>query len=223
VRAAIRDPGVRHHIGIAHGSLEGFSPDMDGRYYPMSPKELTGTGVRIWLLGHTHLPFPQAPGESDTIFCAGTPEPDGFDCTHEGTAWVLELTDSGTVKAHRVTTGQLRFLDLRRVVRSRADLEKLERECTGLAAERTLTRLRLSGRTVRDVLSEIGAIRTRLSAALLHFDLRDEELREEITAEAIEREYPVGSFPHILLGSLIREDDQEALQLAHELLQEMRL
>jgi DNA repair exonuclease SbcCD nuclease subunit len=223
VRAVAPDPTVRHHIGIAHGSLEGFSLDMDGRYYPMKPKELTDTGVRIWLVGHTHLPFPHDPGERDTIFCSGTPEPDGFDCTHEGSAWSLELNDERAVKARAVKTGQLRFFELKREVRVRADLERLERECAGPEAARTLIRLHLSGRALREVLSEIGAFRTRLSAALLHLDLRTEQLHEEITAEAIDREYPVGSFPHTLLSSLVHDDDQDALRIAYKLLQEMRL
>lgn len=226
VRAASRDPGldpgVRHHIGIAHGSLEGFSPDMDGRYYPMRPDELTDTGLRTWLLGHTHVAFPQAPGDSDTIFCAGTPEPDGFDCTHEGSAWALELTDEGTVHARAVKTGQLRFVEQRRDVRVREDLEQLERAYTGSGADRTLLRLHLQGRAPREVLAEIGALRLRMSPSLLYLDVRAEDLKEEITPEAIDREYPAGSFPHALLTSLFQDDDQEALRIAHELLGELR-
>ena len=222
VRTAVRSPGVRHHIGVAHGSLEGFSPDMDGRYYPMRPQELLDTGVRIWLLGHTHIPFPQTPGARDSIFCAGTPEPDGFDCAHEGSAWALELTDAGSIEARTVRTGQLHFVDENREVRTGAELERLEGDYAGDQAWRTLLRTRLSGRVPHDVLSEVGSLRSRMAASLLHFDLRTEELREEITEEAIDREYPAGSFPHALLTSLFLDDDQESLRIAHELLQEMR-
>jgi len=222
VRTAARDPGVRHHIGVAHGSLEGFSPDMDGRYYPMRPQELIDTGLRIWLLGHTHLPFPRTAGARDTMFCAGTPEPDGFDCAHEGFAWILEVADDGAVKARAVRTGQLRFVDETREIRTAADLERLERDRAGAEALRTLLRVRLSGRAPREVLSAVGALGSRMAASLLHLDLRAEELREEITPEAIDREYPAGSFPHSLLTSLFHDDDQEALRIAHELLGELR-
>jgi hypothetical protein len=61
-----------------------------------------------------------------------------------------------------------------------------------------------------------------MAGTLLHLDLRAEELREEITPDAIDREYPAGSFPHSLLTSLFHDDDQEALRIAHELLGELR-
>jgi hypothetical protein len=53
-------------------------------------------------------------------------------------------------------------------------------------------------------------------------DVRAEGLREEITPDAIDREYPAGSFPHALLTSLFQDDDQDALRIAHELLGELR-
>jgi exonuclease SbcD len=222
VRAAPRDGGIRHHLGLAHGSLEGHSLDKEGRYYPMRPQELMDTGVRLWLIGHTHQPFPRDPGPQDAIFCAGTPEPDGFDCTHAGSAWVLDLRDDGTVAAAARATGELRFLDESRPVHSLADIERLERELPGSAPKRTLLRLRLSGRAPRETLDEIEPLRARLDAALLHLDFRRDQLREEITVEAIDREYPEGSFPHTLLSELAREDDQEALQIAHDFLEELK-
>ena len=222
VRAAPKDRAVRHHIGIAHGSLEGLSLDKEGLYYPMRTQELLDTGVRPWLIGHTHLPFPKDPGPGDEIFVAGTPEPDGIDCTHGGSAWALDLRDDGTVAARSRATGELRFLDEGREVHSHADLERLERDLGGGTPRRTLLRLRLTGRAPRETLDEIDSLRARLSAELLHLDLRADQLREEITREAIDREYPAGSFPHTLLSELAREDDQEALQIAHDFLQELK-
>ncbi len=73
VRGVTRDPGVKHHIGIAHGSLEGISPDFNGDYYPMRPAELMETGLDLWLLGHTHLRYPESPGKKDRIFLPGVP------------------------------------------------------------------------------------------------------------------------------------------------------
>jgi hypothetical protein len=195
---------------------------MDGRYYPMRPDELTTTGLRPWLLGHTHVAFPRAPAAGDTIFCAGTPEPDGFDCAHEGSGWALELNDEGTVRARAVKTGLLRFVEQKREVRTREDLEQIEKSYADSGAESALLRLHLEGRAARDVLAEIGALRARMAESFLYLDVRAEELREEITAEAIDREYPAGSFPHALLTSLYQDDDQDALRIAHELLGELR-
>ena len=222
IRAAARDPGTAHHIGVAHGSLEGLSLDKEGSYYPMRLQELMDTGVKTWLIGHTHLPYPREPGPRDSVFIAGTPEPDGVDCTPEGTAWSLELSGAGAIKAAAVRTGELHFRDESRTVQSRADLERLERDLLSGEPRRTLARVRLGGRAPRETLDELEALQARLSSALLNLDFRTDQLREEITAEAIDREYPAGSFPHTLLSQLAREDDQEALQIAHDFLQELR-
>ena len=97
--------GVR--IGIAHGSIEGISPDFDGRYYPMGREELLAAGLDFWIIGHTHLQW-----SDGTVFIPGTPEPDGFDCAHEGAAWLIEPGENGTAGAETVTVGTYRFLDL---------------------------------------------------------------------------------------------------------------
>jgi DNA repair protein SbcD/Mre11 len=222
VRAAAKDGAARHHIGVAHGSLEGLSLDKEGEYYPMRLQELADTGVRPWLIGHTHLPFPKESGPRDTVFIAGTPEPDGYDCTHEGSAWSLELGDDGAMTTALVRTGELRFRDETRPFQTGTDLERLEREFMAGAPRRVLLRLRLTGRAPREILDEVDALQTRLSAALLHLDLRRDQLREEITAEAIDREYPAGSFPHTLLSRLAAEDDQDALQIAYDFMRELQ-
>lgn len=222
VRASRKDPGVRHHVGIAHGSLEGFSPDMEGRYYPMRSEELLDAGMHLWLLGHTHVRFPAKPGDRDMIFCAGTPEPDGFDCAHEGFVWSLELDDANAVSARAIRMGSLRFMDTRVQIKQPGDLEQLERALGIEEGKGTILRLRLAGRIPREAFASIPAMRARMAEKLLHFDLRAEELREEITPEAIDREYPAGSFPHTLLSFLAEKGDQEALSAASELLLEIR-
>jgi exonuclease SbcD len=222
VKTTGRDSGVRHHIGVAHGSLEGFSPDWDGLYFPMRPAELRESGVGPWLLGHTHVQFPSTPGPRDRIFCAGTPEPDGWDCTHEGSVLSLTVQEDGAVGARAIPTGQFRFVDERREVKAQGDLEQVARRFTGPEAAAILLRLRLFGRAPQEVIASIGALRERMTTTLRHLDLRSDELRGELTAEDIDREYPGGSFPHSLLSSLAREGDLEGLDIAHELLQELR-
>jgi len=98
IRDAEKDADVKNHIGIAHGSLEGFSPDFDKTYYPMTVDDLAGCGLDLWFLGHTHIQYPVTPGTMDNIFYAGSPEPDGFGCGNEGKAWIIEI-DAGEKKA----------------------------------------------------------------------------------------------------------------------------
>jgi DNA repair exonuclease SbcCD nuclease subunit len=228
VRAAAKDGAFRHHIGVAHGSLEGVSPDFNENYFPMKVADLIAGGLDAWLLGHTHVRYPERPSRQDRIYYPGTPAPDGFDCAHEGSAWLIELDDDREITAQPLTTGRIRFVDRAVHVRGGEDLEALERDYGGAEsasggseAKRTLLRLRLAGRVTREILASIGPLGARMAERLMHLELRTEDLREEITREAIDREYPVGSFPHSLLTQLAEAGEQEALRIAHELLQEL--
>jgi DNA repair exonuclease SbcCD nuclease subunit len=221
MKASPRDLSVRFHIGVAHGSLEGVSPDFDERYYPMTRQELDSIGMDLWLLGHTHLPFPERPGRSDRIFIAGTPEPNDFKCRHGGSVWLLDLSDGAQVTARLEATGKFRFLEETAEVHSVQDLEEMERRVERLGAGTLLTE-RLTGKLARAEFSELSALRTRLAAALTYLDWHDEEVEEEISEAVIDQEFPEGSFPHRLLKSLARSGDPEALQVAYEMLQETR-
>ncbi len=221
LKGAPRDPGVAHHIGVAHGSLEGFSPDFTENYYPMKTAELLALGLEVWLLGHTHTPYPSAPGGRDRIFNPGTPEPDGFDCRHGGSAWHLNLSAEG-VEAARVPTGSLRFVEETIAVSGPEDLERMLQKYSGSSARSILLRAELAGRVSREVISDVGLFGQRLADNLLYSDLRTGGLAEEITIESIDREYPQGSFPHQLLTRLAEAGDAEALSLTQELLDETR-
>jgi len=188
----------------------------------MLRRELLEAGVQLWLLGHTHVRYPAAPGSREMIFNPGTPEPDGMNCAHEGSAWLLDLDDAGAVSAKALATGSIRFVDRTVRVSDAAGLERAERELEGPQAARTVLRLRLEGRVPGDVRASLGALQARLKERFLSLDLRTDDLREEITAELIDREYPSGSFPHVLLRRLSEAGDQDALEAARELLQEVR-
>jgi len=64
----------------------------------MTRKELESTGLDLWLLGHTHLPWPENPDKNARILIPGTPEPDGFDCNHEGSAFIINIESSSKMK-----------------------------------------------------------------------------------------------------------------------------
>jgi len=76
----VRRESALWHIGIAHGALEGLSPDLNQEYFPMSRKELESVPVDLWLLGHSDLPYPTfAATTGQKHLNAGHPEPDGLD------------------------------------------------------------------------------------------------------------------------------------------------
>lgn len=220
VRDAIKDPDVTYHVGIAHGSLEGFSPDPDGKYYPMTVAELSAAGVDLWLLGHTHLSYPVTPGNRERIFYPSTPEPDGFDCDHEGMAWIIEINEDKKVKSERVKTGAYRFLHDDAEVNNLGDIESIRSRYTGGDLGKTLLKLKLKGRLTKEDREKLIELGLFLKERLLHVQIDDADVAELITVENINQTFAEKSFPHALLQKFLADKDQDALQLAYDLLLE---
>jgi DNA repair exonuclease SbcCD nuclease subunit len=212
-------------IGVAHGSLKGLSPGLDEeRYFPMSKEELLSCGLDLWLLGHVHSRFPERPDLPDRVFYPGTPEPDGFDCGHGGSAWILTVKDDRSVEALPLATGKYRFLHHRASLGSAGDVENLKAAFASPEGARTLCKLSLAGRLPRDLFRSVSRLEEEIRKKIfyLHSPLDTEALREEIKKEDIEREFSEDSFPYRLLGSLADEGDHEALQIAYEMILEAR-
>lgn len=110
MRDISKDENVTFHIGMAHGSMEGFSPDFEKRFYPMSLTDLHNCKMDLWLIGHTYVQYPTVLGETDKIYYPATPESDGCDCVHEGKAWIIELDESKNIHSIPLSTGTYRFL-----------------------------------------------------------------------------------------------------------------
>jgi exonuclease SbcD len=219
VKVAGRHEGSRYHVGVAHGSLAGVSPDFEQSYYPMREAELEEAGLDLWVIGHTHLRYPERPGRASRIFIPGTPEPDGYDCDHPGGAWILVLDDGG-VAAEPVETGMYRFVHEAPASVSAADLAALAALHTGPEAAREVLKVRLSGRIARGERGRLAETAGTLRARVLHLDWDDSAVRESLDRAAVDAEYAAGSFPHRLLSSLL--DDPEALEIAYEALAEAR-
>jgi exonuclease SbcD len=217
VKAAGRDPGARHHVGVAHGSLAGVSPDLDQSYYPMREAELAGAGLDLWVIGHTHLRHPERPGRASRVFIPGTPEPDGYDCTHAGTAWLLSLDDGG-VAAEPLQTGAYRFVHEEPAAVSAADLAALAARHAGPGAAREVLKVRLSGRMGHGERGLLADTERELRGRMLHLDWDDAGVRERLDRAAVDAAYAAGTVPHRLLASLL--DDPEALEVAREVLEE---
>jgi DNA repair exonuclease SbcCD nuclease subunit len=205
-------------IGLAHGAVEGYSPDEQGEYYPMRRSELESAGMDFWIVGHTHRP------QSDPdccLFIPGTPEPDGFDCEHAGSVLLLEA-EAGRVKAERLETGTFRF---RRQTLELAEGQEPASAFAGFHGPEysgTLLRLALRGSLETEALRRAHEERDRLKQAVAWLETDEAELRERITAEKVEAEFARGSFPWLLLHHLLKAGQPEALEQAYELLREAR-
>ena len=218
-----KDAGVTFHIGVAHGSLEGLSLDFDKRFYPMTRQELSDCGLDLWLMGHTHLPFPEKLGSRDRIFYSATPEPDGFDCDHKGHAWIIEIDDDKKLSPTLLKTGIYRFLHDKRELKSAGDLNRLEVDYGIPGSEKLLLKLKLKGRLPREAYDRLPKVRENLNRNLFYLQWDSGNLIENITFTQIDREFTEGSFPHRLLTTLARDErGAEALQVAYRLLQGVR-
>jgi DNA repair exonuclease SbcCD nuclease subunit len=205
------------NIGIAHGSLEGISPDPDMKYYFMTRSELHSLPMDIWLLGHTHVPYPsirKVAGER--VFNPGTPEPDGLDCKHHGSAWIITIDDNKEIEAHIVDVGGYHFIDQEFKLIKRDDIDRMYHELVNDCPEKTIARLHIRGSVEEDVYVYRQEIYRKLDEDLAYFQYDDDELGIKITREMIHKEFLDNSFPQKLLMSL--SEDEEAMQMAYELI-----
>jgi DNA repair exonuclease SbcCD nuclease subunit len=217
----IKDRGLNmsglYHIGIAHGSLEGISPDMDMSYFYMSKKELEDIPVDVWLLGHTHISYPEnSVVRGHRIYNPGTPEPDGLDCRHGGCAWIIDIDESKNINAREITTGKYRFIDAKKEVREDEELDRIKNDILNNSPESKVFRLVLSGRVTSDIYNSRQKFYNELGEKLACFIIDDSELGMKITINDIEKEFTKDSFPHRILAEL--SDDDDVLQVAYELI-----
>ncbi|MBW1696108.1 MAG: DNA repair exonuclease [Deltaproteobacteria bacterium] len=222
VRDIEKDKDVAFHIGVAHGSLEGLSPDFNKNYYPMTETELLACGVDLWLMGHTHIPYPTQLGSKDKVFYPGTPEPDGFDCAHEGKAVVIEIGEDKEIRASFVSTGAYRFYSEEIEISCWEDVERILARYSDPKHKSTLLKLKIRGRLLEEEYERLVEFRDNLERNLCLFHFDSTEITIKITPEVINREFTEGSFPYRLLRRLAETQDFEALQIAYEFIREIR-
>ena len=215
------------HIGIAHGNLEGVTPDFNAEYFPMTSSELEATGVPLWLLGHAHIRYPNAEvGTEELALFASTPEPDGFDCLHEGSTWIVTLDDGGGHSYEAMKTGQYQFHEVSKNVMQKEDLTDLVKAFETLDSSKDLVKLKLEGRLGSESYLNIRNLLKKLGGMVFYLEDDYSGLYRQITQSDIDREFTNESFPHRLLSTLASDDlddkDALSLQIAFELIQGVR-
>lgn len=208
------------HIGMAHGSLVGIAPDQNELYYKMDERSLSASAVDIWLLGHVHQPYPKNPSRESKVFYAGTPEPDGFNRNHHGTAWIFTIQDDKSILSELLeNTGKYSFLELDLELQSGEDLKARLAEIHTQYQNDVLLRLNLSGRLTREENLSLNQ-RIREIQNDFFFLQVENNIREKIDEKWIEKHFSRDSFPEKLLLSLLSEGDEEAVFEAVCLLEE---
>lgn len=229
VKSHCRDPKLKHHIGLAHGSMDGLTFDREGQYYPMTKKELLELELDFWLMGHVHVQYPPTQGSEGQafqdaqarIFYPGTPEPDGYDCRHEGKAWLLEVGEDKSLSCKSLSTGSYRYEQTELELQSLADLVAFRKKHESEENKRLLMKLTLRGRLGREEYESLSQELTSLESQLFHMKSYKSSVGVRITQSDIDREFTKDSFPYRLLQDLAAsEGDSEALQIAYDLIRE---
>ena len=218
----------KFNIGIAHGTIEGVSPDMKNEYFCMGKNELYNIPVDVWLIGHAHIPYPELPVDKyetgHKIFNPGSHEQTDFSNKTEGCAFIVCLEKKDGEKrasARKVITGNVRFYDIPLTVDHEAGLKKsIENLIKDIPdKENSIIRLTLSGAAVANEYHGRNDIYESVLNKFMDYECDDDELSEFITKEKIRDEFPEISFAARLLEAL---DDQKELQMAYELVNACR-
>lgn len=212
-----------YRIGIAHGAVEGVTIDSEGQYFIMKRSELESIPVDVWLIGHTHIPFPRdlsgefAPCEK--ILNAGTHVQTDVSCNTEGLCFIVELGEDKAIRAKKVVSGNLRFYR-KSISLTAGEMEAtLERELSGLG-DNSVVDLILAGAVTVEEYEDRANIMENALSRFVEGTYDDYGLSKLISKELIEAEFPETSFSAGLLIALL--DEPKEAQLAYELLKSLR-
>lgn len=223
----IKDTEIRkdgaYHIGIAHGAVAGETIDREGQYFLMTREELEAIPMDVWLIGHTHVPFPRDLTEefapAGKIFNAGTHVQTDVNCDTEGQCFIVELNDNKAVRAKKVISGDLRFYRKSISLTGGSMAEALSRELAGLG-DSSVVDLLLSGAVTAGEYENRHAIIENALSRFVEGTYDDYALSKLISKELIDTEFPETSFSAGLLTALL--DEPKEAQLAYELLKSLK-
>lgn len=212
-----------YHIGIAHGAVQGETIDNEGEYFLMTREELEEIPVDVWLIGHTHVPFPRNLTEFFTpegrIFNAGTHVQTDVACNTEGQCFIIELCADKSIRAKKFVSGNLRFYR-REVALTAGNMEEELRRAVAGIDKNSVVDLILSGAVSAEEYESRDEVLEDILSPFLEHIYYDDKLSKRISRELIHAEFPETSFSAGLLTALL-EEPKEA-QLAYELLKSLK-
>ncbi len=216
------------NVGMAHGAIEGVTPDMQKEYFLMTEPELQAIPMDVWLVGHTHIPYPGGLSEDEEIggyriFNAGTHAQTDLHNNTRGYGFIISVDkqgDKAQVSAKKYQSGTIFFYDIAvRVSSAEGDsLEELLQEKLDPLEAESVVRLTVTGSVFSEEYSRRRELYKKYCDRFLSWELQDDELHEEITLDRVREEFAESSFAAKLMEAL--QGDQTELQMAYELLQE---
>ena len=179
------------NIGMAHGAIEGVTPDMQKEYFLMTEPELQAIPMDVWLVGHTHIPYPGGLSEDEEIggyriFNAGTHAQTDLHNNTRGYGFIISVDkqgDKAQVSAKKYQSGTIFFYDIAvRVSSAEGDsLEALLQEKLDPLEAESVVRLTVTGSVLSEEYSRRQELYKKYCDRFLSWELQDDELHEEIT------------------------------------------
>ena len=212
-----------YHIGIAHGAIEGETIDNEGQYFLMKHSELESIPVDVWLIGHTHVPFPRNLTEDFTtgnkIFNAGTHVQTDVSCNTEGQCFIIEIDENKNVRAKKIVSGNLRFYR-KNIVVTAGEMENIiNRELADIDDD-SVVDIIVEGSVSSNEYENKNNFFDDVLSRFVEGTYSDYALSKLISKELIESEFSETSFSAGLLSSLLNEPKEA--QLAYELLKSLK-
>ncbi|MGN1344822.1 MAG: exonuclease SbcCD subunit D [Traorella sp.] len=212
-----------YRIGIAHGAIQGETIDNEGQYFMMTRNELESIPLDLWLIGHTHVPFPNNLNEdfmvTEKILNAGVHVQSDVSCNSEGICFIVEIDEQKIVRAKKVKTGNIRFYRKNITLVANEMEHILDNELASLD-NNSVVDLILSGAVdSNEYDNRITIIESRLSR-FLEGTYHDDSLSKLISKELIDAEFAETSLSYKLLSALL--DDPKEAQMTYELLKSLK-
>ena len=212
-----------YRIGLAHGAIEGVSIDQEGEYFLMSPAELEQIPMDVWLIGHTHVPYPrdlrETPQEAGKIFNAGSHVQNDVNTNTEGMCFIIEIGDDKKILARKFVSGNVRFWRRPVAVTAGNMKDELIRSVQDIGKD-SVVELLLSGAVTDEEYKNRASIIKSVLDEFIEGRFDDFKMSRLITADLIDSEYPETGIASGLLKSLL--DNPSEAQLAYDLLKEMK-
>ncbi len=212
-----------YHIGIAHGAVEGETIDNEGQYFLMKRSELEEIPVDVWLIGHTHVPFPKNLTDDfapcDKILNPGTHVQTDVSCNTEGLCFIVAIDENKQVTAKKYVSGGIRFFR-KEIALSAGEAETvLEKELDRIP-NRSVVDIILSGAVTADEYDILDQMLQDKLSRFIEGTYNAHKVSRLISEELIRSEFAETSLAASLLENLL-VNPKEA-QLAYELLKSLR-
>ena len=216
-------PDDTYRIGIAHGAVEGETIDSEGQYFFMKRSELESIPVDAWLIGHTHVPFPNNLTDvfqpCDNILNAGTHVQTDVACNTDGECFIVEIHEDKTVYAKKFVSGNLRFFR-KNIALTAGHMENTLACELDKIGDNSVVDLILSGAVSAEEYENRTKIIENELSRFIEGTFNDSNLSRLISKELIDAEFPETSFSAGFLTALL--DDAKEAQLAYELLTSLK-